>query len=279
MKKIINDIIQLQELIEVKIQHQTMRPRNHLTGLNKSIDKMTKSLPQEVRSIFEKLHKKSQLAIVPIHDGCCAGCGMNLPVSLVYDVKAEIELQQCPNCSRIIFIYPGDAPVMTGTSTSKYAPRQSGIARYSSVDLMLPDMQATDCEGAVGELCSVMQSAGFTKDKEQLAELAMERESIVSTAMDHGIAFPHVRGIEGGGMILALGKSSEGINFNESSDEPVHIIFFMVIPTAASAFYLKLLSGLSESYQNEKNREKLLGADTPKKMWNALIQTTRKTVG
>ena len=52
----------------------------------------------------------------------------------------------------------------------------------------------------------------------------------------------------------------------------------MVIPTAASAFYLKLLSGLAQVFQKPENREKLLDADTPEKMWRALLKATRMAI-
>ena len=52
----------------------------------------------------------------------------------------------------------------------------------------------------------------------------------------------------------------------------------MVIPTAASAFYLKLLSGLSQVFQKAENREKLLEAETSEKMWKALVKATRLAI-
>jgi len=278
LKKIINDLIQLQELIEVRAQHKAMKPRNHLAQLNKSIDKMQAALPPEAKTIFDKLQKKSQVAIVPIHDGNCTGCGMSLPVSLVYDVKASKEIHQCPTCARILFAAPEGTPMLTSTTAAKYGPRKTGIARYTAPELMIADLEAQDCEEAITKLCQKIKSEGFTKHTDQLIERALERETIISTAVDHGVAFPHVRGVEGGGLTFALGKSDAGIPFDESSDDLTHLVFFIVIPTAASAFYLKLLSGLSEALQNDKNRAKLLEADTADKLWKALTQVTRRTI-
>ena len=52
----------------------------------------------------------------------------------------------------------------------------------------------------------------------------------------------------------------------------------MVIPTAASAFYLKILAGLAETLMDEEAREKLLCEDTPEKLWKALVKVTRATI-
>lgn len=278
MNKTINDLIQLQDLIQIQAQHKTIKPKNHLAQLNNSIEKMTASLPDDIRSIFTKLQRNSQLAIVPIHNNSCTGCGMDLPVGQVNEIKMPTELQQCPTCSRILYMPPKNMPLMTGTTASKYGPRQTGIAKYTSPELMIPELGAQNADQAIEELCALMLSAGFVHDGEQMAEIAMERESVVSTAVDHGAAFPHARGIEGGGLTLAFGKSTQGFIFDSAAAEPSHFVFFIAIPTAASAFYLKLLAGLTESLQSEASRKKLLKAETPERLMTVLLQTTRKTI-
>jgi mannitol/fructose-specific phosphotransferase system IIA component (Ntr-type) len=109
-------------------------------------------------------------------------------------------------------------------------------------------------------------------------EHALQREAIVSTAVDHGLAFPHVRGVEGGGLTLACGLSRKGIPFGEEDKKPTKILFFMVIPTAASAFYLKLLAGLAESFTDAENRKAVLAAKDQDELWKALSKVTRATI-
>jgi len=278
MNKVINDLIQLQDLIQIQAQHKTLKPRNHLSQLISSIEEMKANLPRSTRDLFEKLQKTTQMAIVPIYNGACTGCGMDLPIGQVNEVKMPTQLQQCPSCSRIVYMPPKDMPTMTGTTASKYGPRQTGIEKYTSRELMLPDLDADNAEEATEALCGAMESAGFVQDCKQMVEIALERESVVSTAVDHGAAFPHARGIEGGGLTLAFGKSTKGFTFDSSAKEPTHFVFFIAIPTAASAFYLKLLAGLTEALQSEANRKRLLKADTPQKLMSALLQSTRKTI-
>ena len=155
---------------------------------------------------------------------------------------------------------------------------QAGIARFSSPDLMLPQLSATDRDGALKEMCDKLQAEGFVDNADRLLDEALRREAIMSTAIDHGIAFPHVRGVEGGGLTLALGISRKGIKFNPAARHLTRIVFFMVIPTAASAFYLKLLSGLTQTFNEEDARETLLKAATPEDLWKTLLKTTRTTV-
>ena len=87
-----------------------------------------------------------------------------------------------------------------------------------------------------------------------------------------------VRSIDGGALTLALGIAPKGIKFDPAGKANTRVVFFMVIPTAASAFYLKLLSGLAQVFQKEENRDKLLEADTPEKLWKALMKATRLVI-
>jgi mannitol/fructose-specific phosphotransferase system IIA component (Ntr-type) len=278
MNKITNDLIQLQELIEVKAHHQTIKPRNHLTQLNKSIEKMLGELPPDIRTLFEKLIKTSHTAVVPVYNDACSACGMNIPVSMKYDIKSAKTIEQCPNCSRILYSPPENLEMIASAERAKHLRHQTGIAKYSSAALMIFDLDAGNSEEAIGAICARLEAEGFVDDGAQIAEIALERESIISTAVDHGVAFPHARGVEGGGLTLALGKSAKGFHYDEDSDELTHLVFFIVIPTAASAFYLKLLAGLTEALQSEASRAKLIKAESDKKLWNALIQTTKKTI-
>ena len=47
-----------------------------------------------------------------------------------------------------------------------------------------------------------------------------------------------------GGLTLALGVSKKGVRFDDAGNV-VNIVFFITIPTAVSAFYLRLMSGLT----------------------------------
>ena len=52
----------------------------------------------------------------------------------------------------------------------------------------------------------------------------------------------------------------------------------MVIPTAVSTFYLKLLAGLTETFMAADARKKLLAEPDQTKLWKILVRLTKKTV-
>ncbi len=77
---------------------------------------------------------------------------------------------------------------------------------------------------------------------------------------------------------MAVAVSKKGIKFGNPSGKLTRIFFFMTIPTAASAFYLRLLSGLTQTFREKDNRDKLLQAKDSAEMWKVLTKLTRTTI-
>lgn len=277
MDSLINHLVQLQELTLIRDEQKASSHSAHLEQLNKSIKTMTDQLPDDERAAYIKLFKKDHIVIVPVTDDNCTGCGMKLPISLVQVVRQKKGIQRCPNCARILYSSQS-APKRIVQRVKRSAPRKVGINRFSSSSLMIPEIEADNMDDCIKSFAALMESEKFISDADKLADLAMARESVLSTVVDHGMAFPHVRGIEGGALAFAMGKSTAGLSLGDKEQGLTNIIFFIVIPTAASAFYLKLLAGLTETFRNPEAREKIIAETTQKGMWKTLVKLTRSTI-
>jgi len=277
MQKTINHLIQLQDLLIARAQQEASMPDARMEQLEAAIREMYEQLPAPIAAQFRRLEKKATLGIVPIANGVCSACGMSLPVSMVHAVHAADRLHACPNCARLLY-YPESSPRNIGRRQRRSEPPKVGIERFSSPELMVPELASIERDDVLAELCSKMEAEGFVDNGARLLEEALKREAIACTAVGHSLAFPHVRGVEGGGLTMALGVSPKGIKFGGPGRTLTRIVFFMVIPTAASAFYLKLLSGLAQIFQKEEAREKLMGHDSPEKLWKALIKITKPVI-
>ena len=276
MQSLINHLNQLQELVLIRDEHRTTGDGSHMESLNDSIDQLTDKLPPDIKSLYQRLYKKDHIVMAPMHNGCCAICGMRMPISQVQAVRLCKQIQNCPSCARMLY-EESDAPRWVGEAPSRTEPRKSGISRFSAETLMLPDLKGTTGPEVIAELATLMEETGFVSGVDKLISSALEREAVLSTAMENGIAFPHVRGVEGGGLTLALGVSKNGIKYDDNGTL-VNIVFFITIPTAVSAFYLRLMAGLTETFLKEQNRAALLAAETPEQLWKALTKATRYSI-
>lgn len=273
---LINQLIQLQELVVANMQKKVSQPNARLEELNKSIAALSADVPQQIKSHFNRLVQKHPEAIVPVANELCSGCGMALTKSLVQAVNKAEGINRCPNCARFLY-YPDQLVERDRVSRSYGEAQKKGIARFTSPELMMVKLKGTTGEEVLAEMCNRMEEEGFVNDKEHLLDLALQREAIISTAVDNGLAFPHVRGVEGGGLSMAIGISKKGVKFGGPGRTLTRIFFFVVIPTATSAFYLKLIAGISRAFRDKEAREMLLEAKTDEDLWKAVIKTTRAT--
>lgn len=278
MKNQINLLNQLQELVLTRDEHHSTGDGSHMDALDKSIDDLVSRLDPDLKSLYQRLYKKDHIVMAPMYNGCCAICSMRLPISQVQAVRLCKQIQNCPSCGRILYDEESDAPRFIGERPSRATElRKSGVGRFSAESLMIPDLKATETEGAIRELATVMAQNRFISNADQLVAAAMERESVLSTAMGDGLAFPHVRGVEGGGLTLALGISKQGFVYDDSG-EKIKIVFFSAIPVAVSAFYLRLMAGLTEAFSKKENRDALVEAKTPADLWKVFTRATRYSI-
>lgn len=274
MKSQINILRQLQELVLTRDEHHQTGDGSHLDALNDSIDALQRKLEPQVEGVYCRLYKKNHVVMAAMSNGCCAACGMQVPIAQGQQVKLAQHLVTCSSCGRILFAAEDDAARNVADKGDRDDPK-TGISRFSAEELMVTDLGGCTREEAIARLASAMEDNKFIANADSLVTAAMERESVLSTAMGEGLAFPHVRGVEGGALTLAMGVSKEGIDWD---GEKVHIVFLSAIPVAVSAFYLRMMAGISQAFGKASSREAVMAAATPAAMWKALVKATRATV-
>src|SRR5258708_482699 len=277
MKSILNQLIQLQELNFAMEEQKASNSQMPLAQLEKSIAKIRGQLPPDVAERYDRLQKRYPLAVIPLAHGNCSRCGLAVPANIVNAAKAGEQLQYCPHCGRFLF-FPD---TIARTPKKKYEvnrPAEVGIARFSAANWMVPKLAATTREEVISELGKALGEGEFVEDTAAVRELALRREAIVSTAVEHGLAFPQVRDVEGGGLTFAVGLKEKGLDFGATGDHLSKIFFFIVIPTAATAFYLRLLAGLVRTFESTEARKALLDFEKPAEMWKPLGKLTKAPV-
>ena len=149
--KLINQMIQLQELIVADMQKKAAMPKIRLEELEHSIAALSADLPMQVKAHFNRLALKHPEAIVPVSSETCAGCGMGLTRSLINAVHKAEQLHRCPNCARFLY-YPEQLVERERTSRVYGEARKTGIARFTAPELMVVSLKGTTPEEVLGEM-------------------------------------------------------------------------------------------------------------------------------
>ncbi len=277
MKEFHNRLIQLQELYFAREEQLILGEGKNLDALDKSIASLEKKLPDDTSDFFRELQERTPPAIAPVVNETCYGCGIDLPTSLCAELERAEQVLHCPSCARYLYPYRGERLDIHDGTLRKSLPRL-GIDRFSSEKLMIPRLQADSREGVIEELARRLTDQLYFSDPAVLIEKALQREAIVSTAVDHSLAFPHVRGVDTGSLTFALGLTPKGIKFGAPRNRLSRIFFFIVIPISSSAFYLTLLAGLIESLISAEARKQLLACTEAPEVWKTLKKLTKSHI-
>lgn len=275
MKSQINTLRQLQELVLTRDEHHQAGDGKHLDQLNASIAELRKKLSVQISGIYERLYSKNHIVTAAMSNGCCAVCGMQIPIAQAQQVKLAQHLVTCTSCGRILF--EGDsAEARNIQGRVSREELKNGISRFSASELMVCDLGDADRDEAITILARAMENNKFIKNADSLVMAAIERERVLSTAVSDDIAFPHVRGVEGGCLTLAIGISRKGIVWD--SEKKVKVVVLSAIPVAVSAFYLRLMAGLSKSFGKKEAVQALLAADSSDALWKTVVKLTRREI-
>ena len=277
MKNQLNLLNQLQELILTRDEHFQSGDGSHIDGLNARIDALEEKIDPPVRGLYQRLYKRNHIVTSAMVDGCCAVCGMKLPISQCQQVRLAKTLQTCTNCGRILFNEESGAPRSVAAKPARSDPHKTGVLRFSAEELCVCPLSGDTPLDAIRELADVMVANKFVSNAPALVSAAMERETVLPTSFGKGIALPHVRGVEGGGLAMAIGVSRKGIDWDGAGDM-VRLVCFCTIPVAVSPFYLRLMGAISEAFRKESALKAILASADGPELWKNFVKATRYAV-
>lgn len=106
---------------------------------------------------------------------------------------------------------------------------------------------------------------------EDIFNRLIERERLGCTSLDEGVAFPHCRveGLEGNS--AALIKLSDPVDFDAADDEPVDLVFGLMVPAEIDEKQHADVSMIAELLGDRELRERLRAAKTSSELFNALL--------
>ena len=122
---------------------------------------------------------------------------------------------------------------------------------------IIPDLKATDKEGAIKELVVLLEKRREITDKEKIVEIILEREKLGSTGIGQGIAVPHAKTDQVREIVIAFGLSQSGVNFESLDEEPVYLIFLVLAPAEATGIHLKVLDKIARLLKDKVFRNSL----------------------
>jgi fructose-specific phosphotransferase system IIA component len=138
------------------------------------------------------------------------------------------------------------------------------ISDHISDQTIKLDLVSKTKDDVIVELVDLILKSNEITNREQILKAVIEREKLCSTGFEHGVAIPHPRQGQPGvvnKLVVALGRSKEGIDFEALDGELVHLFFLLAAPNDQE--HLRALARLSRMLKDEDFRAKLMSAKTP----------------
>ena len=130
--------------------------------------------------------------------------------------------------------------------------------------------QAKRCN-AINEVAQLLQHNPNVTNFAGFYEELLARERIESTCLGNEIAFPHARTDSLKGMVLAVGRSTQGVWF-ENCGQSVKLIFVIGTPKRMVTDYLSVVGGLARLLKEASTREQLISVSTVEEFIATLTQ-------
>ena len=144
------------------------------------------------------------------------------------------------------------------------------LSKFCTEDLIIFDLRGKSKNEIIEELVNLASRSKLVKDRDEVLKAILEREKLVTTGVGYGIAFPHAKTKAVKGIIIAFGRSKNGVDFEAMDKKPVYLFFLIVAPEDAIGAHLNVMARLSYLMKSEKNRETLMKISSPKELLEVL---------
>ncbi len=133
-------------------------------------------------------------------------------------------------------------------------------------DIIKIPLEAKTKPDVIKELVDVLKKAGKIEDAESVFRAVMLRENMGSTGLEKGIAVPHAKTHKVNNLVLAIGVSPEGIDFDSLDGEPSKLFFLLIATPQQAGPHIEALSEIARLTRSSNFCKLLLNAKTPKEI-------------
>jgi fructose-specific phosphotransferase system IIA component len=110
------------------------------------------------------------------------------------------------------------------------------------------------------EMADILADNGKLEDRSLVLEDLFQRETTMSTGMQHGVALPHAKSDGVRDICVAVGIKRNGVDFDSMDGEPSRIFIMVLSPRKTSGPHVQFLAAVSAVLNDDEIRQKVLEA-------------------
>lgn len=138
------------------------------------------------------------------------------------------------------------------------------------------DVTANSKKRALEQLSELIASGQDDLTGTEVFDSLLARERLGGTGVGHGVAIPHGRLERSRRAIGAFVTLQQGVDFDASDNEPVDLLFALIVPAESTDEHLQVLAMLATMFSDEQLRREARAADSDPRLYALLMDWQAK---
>ncbi|HPE37233.1 MAG TPA: PTS sugar transporter subunit IIA [Spirochaetales bacterium] len=147
------------------------------------------------------------------------------------------------------------------------------LSDFLDRDLVLPDLAARTKNEVLTELVASLGPKLPDLDADKALQVLLEREHLGTTGIGDGVAIPHGKMEDLQEIVLVVGRSKKGVDFEALDFKPCTIFFLVLAPEQVAGTHLRILATISRLLRDESFRRSFQAAADRDELWRLLAAT------
>ncbi|MFH1245610.1 MAG: cation:proton antiporter [Candidatus Omnitrophota bacterium] len=145
--------------------------------------------------------------------------------------------------------------------------KEVSALEFFSKSEIIASLKANNRDAAILELCAAACEKQNVPDMDTLYAAVLQRENMMGTAIEEGVAFPHARFDMLIKPVVVFARSHSGIEWDSPDGKPTHFIVLILTSKRNEESQLQILRIISQVMQQEKNRNRIMQAEDISGLW------------
>jgi len=150
------------------------------------------------------------------------------------------------------------------------------ITDLINLDSIVPDLKVASKKQALQELTSYAEKI-IPVAHHDILDVLLERERLGTTGVGHGVAIPHGKFPDLDRPYGLFARLTQPVDFESLDDQPVDLVFLLLVPETAGADHLKALAKVSRTLRDKAICEKLRGSESGDAIYAILTSLSHAT--
>ncbi|MFU2208290.1 MAG: PTS sugar transporter subunit IIA [Desulfovibrio sp.] len=141
---------------------------------------------------------------------------------------------------------------------------------YLQPDFVIGELVSESKPDVLAELIAPMKARWPDFDDARARQVLLDRENLGTTGIGDGVAIPHGKMENLEQIVIVVGRSLKGVNFDALDFKPCRIFFLVLAPEHVAGLHLRILAHISRLLSDESFRHAFMSAENDAALWQVL---------